>query len=59
MVSLQAFLSFLSRVPKFPLPLFLLTPAAQANTEPVLTFIQRTIHEIYCVVTTFVLEYSP
>ena len=31
MVSLQAFLSFLLRAPKFPLPLHLLTPATQAN----------------------------
>ena len=30
MVSLQAFLSFLPRAPKFPLPRPLLTPATQA-----------------------------
>ena len=53
MVSLQARRSFhFSLAPKFPLPLPLplLTPAMQANTEPVLTFLQRNIHGIYCVV---------
>ena len=34
MASLQAFLSFLARAPKFPIPLPLLTPAMQATLGP-------------------------
>ena len=35
MASLQAFLSFLPRAPKFSLPLPLLTPATQARLQAV------------------------